>query len=234
VTRAGSRFAAILFDLDGVLVDAEIWWDEVRADFARMHGRPWMEDDRRAVMGANSRQWARTMRVRLDLAIEEVAIERAIVDAVVARYRAEGAPEIERGADVVRGLVGRWPLGLASSAHREVIDAALAGLGLADSFDVVVSSDEVAHGKPSPDVYRLAADRIGVPPEACLVIEDSLPGVRAAKAAGMTVVLIPNHAVPPADGATEAADVVLARLADLEVRVLDGAGEPAIARPRPG
>jgi HAD superfamily hydrolase (TIGR01509 family) len=214
--EAARRPAAVIFDLDGVIVDSEIWWDEVRARFAAERGRPWTEDDRAAVMGANSRQWSATMRRRLALDEPDTAIERAIVDGMIARYAAEGPPLIDGAADAVRRIAARWPAGVASSAHRAVIDAALDALELRDVLRTVVSSDEVAHGKPEPDVYLEAARRLGVPADECLVVEDSLNGVRAARAAGMTVVLVPNVTIPPAEGAREEADVVLERLADLD------------------
>jgi HAD superfamily hydrolase (TIGR01509 family) len=209
-------FAAVIFDLDGVLVDTEIWWDDVRREFAAAHGRPWTEADRAAVMGANSRQWSATMAARLDLDLDPAAIEREIVDAMVARWGSEPSPLIPGADAVVRRLAARFPLAVASSAHREVIDAALAATGLLASFGVIVSSDEVSHGKPAPDVYLEAARRLGLAPDRCLVIEDSLNGVLAGRAAGMTVVLVPNHSVPPAPGAREAASVVLDDLSALE------------------
>lgn len=163
-------------------------------------------------MGANSRAWSRTMRERLDLDLDDHSIERAIVDGVIARYRHEGAPGIDGAVDTVRRIAADRPVAVASSAHREVIDAALDATGLTDVFRVVVSSDEVDHGKPAPDVYLEAARRLGADPRACLVVEDSLNGVRAARAAGMTVVLVPNVSVAPAPGTHEAADLVLDRL----------------------
>jgi HAD superfamily hydrolase (TIGR01509 family) len=216
-----TRFACVIFDLDGVLVDSEIWWDEVRASFATAHGVTWTTADREAVMGANSAAWARIMRERLQLGMTEADIERAIVDGVVARYRAEGAPLIDGAVEAVRRIAVDRPVAVASSAHRAVIDAALEATGLTGTFAVVVSSDEVAHGKPAPDVYLETARRMDCDPARCLVVEDSMNGVRAAKAAGMTVVLVPNHSVPPAPGTSDLADVVLDRLADLVPSAVD-------------
>lgn len=148
-----SAFDAVIFDLDGVLVDSEIWWDQVRAELAGAHGRAWTLDDRRAVMGAKSPSWARIMRERLRLDLSEAEIESLVVGAMADRYRRLGAPAISGAADAVRRIAGSVPVALASSAHLQVIGAALAGIGLTDIFRVVVSSDEVPNGKPAPDVY---------------------------------------------------------------------------------
>lgn len=206
----------VIFDLDGVIVDSEIWWDEVRTAFAAAHDRTWTGADQAAVMGANSRGWSRIMRERLELDLPDAAIERAIVDGVVARFERDGAPRIDGAVEAVRRIAARRPVAIASSAHRRVIDAALEATGLAGTFAVVLSSDDVEHGKPAPDVYLEVARRLGVEPRRALVVEDSRNGVLAGKAAGMTVVLVPNHAVPPAPGAAEAADLVLDRLAALD------------------
>jgi HAD superfamily hydrolase (TIGR01509 family) len=197
-------------------VDSEIWWDDVRQAYAAAHDRSWGPNDQAAVMGANSAAWSRTMRQRLELDLDPAVIERAIVDGVVERYRREGPPSIPGAIEAVERIAADHPVAVASSAHREVIDAALEAIGLADRFTVVVSSDEVEHGKPAPDVYLETARRLGALPEACLVVEDSRNGVLAARAAGMTVVLVPNTSVPPAPGTHDLADVVLERLADLE------------------
>lgn len=199
-----------------MLVDSEIWWDEVRQAFAADHGRSWGPDDQAAVMGANSAAWARIMRERLALDLPDQVIERAIVVGVVDRYRKDGPPLIDGAVEAVERIAARHRVAVASSAHREVIDAALAAIGLGGRFGVVVSSDEVAYGKPAPDVYLEAARRLDATPGDCLVVEDSRNGVLAARAAGMTVVLVPNHSVPPAPGTEELADLVLERLADLD------------------
>ncbi|MDP9483619.1 MAG: HAD family phosphatase, partial [Chloroflexota bacterium] len=174
----GDPFEAVIFDLDGVLVDAEIWWDEVRIEFAHRHGRSWTKADRAAIMGANSRGWSTLMRERLDLPdVPRATIEAEVVAAMVERYRAEGAPRIEGAVETVRRVAAELPVAVASSGHPAVIAAALDSLGIADVFAAVVSSDEVPVGKPAPDVYLLAAARLAVPPERSLVVEDSLNGV---------------------------------------------------------
>jgi len=220
VTR---RIAAVIFDLDGVLVDTEIWWDEVRQAFAAAHGRSWTVEDRAQVMGANSRQWSRTMRERLNLDGSAEEIERDVVGAMVSRWRTDPSPLIAGADDVVRRLAAEYPLAVASSAHRDVIDASLAFTALRSFFRVVVSSDEVAHGKPAPDVYLEAARRLDVQPGQCIVVEDSLNGVLSGRAAGMTVVLVPNAMIPPAPGAREAANLVLDDLRQLDLRRIGSA-----------
>ncbi|HEY3523829.1 MAG TPA: HAD family phosphatase [Candidatus Limnocylindrales bacterium] len=212
-----NRIEGVVFDLDGVLVDSEIWWDDARRAWAAAHGRPWTEADRDAVMGANGREWSRTMQQRLGVEVEPAVIEAEVVAAVVARYGTEGAPRIPAADDAVRRIAARVPVAVASSAHRDVITSAIRGLGLADRFAAVVSSDEVARGKPAPDVYLEAARRLGLAPERLLVVEDSYNGVLAGRAAGMRVVLVPNATIPPAPGAVDAADAVLGSIGDLDL-----------------
>ena len=215
--REPRRFDAVLFDLDGVLVDSEPWWNEVRIAFAGAHGRTWTDDDHHAVMGANSRGWAITMRDRLQLdGMDLDAIQDAVVTGVVERYRTEPPPVIPGATAAVRRIAAQVPVAIASSAHPDVIAAAIDALGLRDVLGAIVSSDDVPHGKPAPDVYLAAAAQLGVEPARCLVVEDSVNGVRAGKAAGMFVVLVPNESVPPRPGTAALADLVIDRLADLD------------------
>ena len=224
-TRLERRPRAVIFDLDGVLVDAEVWWNEVRLAWTAAHDRRWTAADQAAVMGANSLGWGRIMRERLHLELSAQEIVDEIVEGMVERYAAEGAPRIEGADEAVRRLAAAGvPLALASSAHPAVIDAAMAALGIRDLLSVVVASDEVDHGKPAPDVYLLAARQLAVAPVDCLVVEDSLNGVLAGRAAGMAVALVPNAAVPPAPGAADAATIVLASLAELPALVVPPAG----------
>jgi HAD superfamily hydrolase (TIGR01509 family) len=211
------RFDAVLFDLDGVLVDSEPWWNDVRIAFAGAHGRRWTDDDHHAVMGANSRGWAITMRDRLELdGMDLDTIQDAVVAGVVERYRTEPPPVIPGATDAVRRIAAQVPVAIASSAHPDVIAAAIDALGLRDVLGAIVSSDDVPHGKPAPDVYLAAASQLGVEPVRCLVVEDSVNGVMAGKAAGMFVVLVPNESVPPRPGTADLADLVIERLGDLD------------------
>lgn len=216
------RFDAVLFDMDGVLVDSEHRWNDVRIAYAAAHGRPWGVDDQHAVMGANSIQWATTMRDRLGLRVPVDQILEEVVEGVVGQFQSGAVTVIPGAPGAVRRIAARWPVALASSSHAAVIAAALDLLGLEGVFGAVTSSDEVAHGKPEPDVYRLAAQRLGVVPERCLIVEDSTNGILAGKAAGAYVVLIPNPTVLPAQHAVEAADAVIERIGDLDPDGLPG------------
>ena len=211
-------FDAVLFDLDGVLVDTEPWWDEVRIRFAAAHGRRWTAADQAAVMGGNSLEWAAIMQSRLDLPHMTLGqIIDEVVAGVVGCYRDALEPPVIGDAPAhVRRIALERPVAIASSSHRAVLEAAVAALGLEGVLGAVVSSDDVPAGKPAPDVYLLAASVLGVPPARCLVVEDSVNGVRAGKAAGMTVVLVPNASVPPAGDARDLADAVVDSLALLE------------------
>jgi HAD superfamily hydrolase (TIGR01549 family) len=135
-------------------------------------------------------------------------------------YR-EGLPLVEGAVDAVRRIGAVWPLGLASSSNRPLIETVLEVTGLAPLFQATVSSEEVARGKPAPDVYLEAARRLGVDPTRCAAVEDSHSGIRSARTAGMRVVAIPNPSYPPGDDALAEADVVLGSIAELVPGVID-------------
>jgi HAD superfamily hydrolase (TIGR01509 family) len=211
---------AVVFDLDGVLVQTEELWDEVREQFARERGGRYDPEAQRAMMGMSSLEWSRFMNEELGVPEPPERISAGVVRRMEARYR-ERLPLIGGAREAVERLAARWPLGLASSSNRPLIDAVLELSGLARFFAATVSSEEVARGKPAPDVYVEAARRLEVDPSRCAAVEDSHSGIRSARAAGMRVVAIPNASFPPDEEALAEADVVLGSLAELRPEVVD-------------
>jgi len=199
---------AVIFDLDGVLIDSEHVWDEVREQLARERGGRWHDRAQADMMGMSSVEWSRYMHDVIGLAESPEEISTEVVRRMQERY-AHDLPLIDGAVEAVRRLGGSFRLALASSSNRPIIDAVLAQAGLADAFEATVSSEEVARGKPAPDVFIEAARRLGVAPERCAAIEDSGNGIRAAHAAGMRVVAIPNRRYPPRVDTVALAEVVL-------------------------
>jgi HAD superfamily hydrolase (TIGR01509 family) len=213
---------AVVFDLDGLLLDSEQVWDEVREAFTREHGGRWHEQAQADMMGMSSTEWSRYMHDELGMPEPPEELNRLVVERMEERYR-ERLPLIEGAVEAVRRIGERWPLGLASSSNRPLIDLALEHMGVADLFKVTVSSEEVGRGKPAPDVYLEAAPMLGVRPEKVVAIEDSANGIRAAKAAGMWVIAIPNPHFPPPDDVLAQADLVLESLAELTPDAVESA-----------
>jgi HAD superfamily hydrolase (TIGR01509 family) len=213
---------AVVFDLDGLLLDTEQVWDEVREALTRERGGRWHDRAQADMMGMSSTEWSAYMHDELGLAEPPEELNRLVVSRMQERYR-ERLPLIDGAVDAVRRIGEQWPLGLASSSNRELIDLALELMGVADLFHVTVSSEAVERGKPAPDVYLEAARRLGVAPEQAVAIEDSGAGIGAAKAAGMRVIVVPNPHFPPPDDALERADVVLESLAELTPAAVESA-----------
>ena len=213
---------AVIFDLDGVLVDSEQVWDEVRERLADERGGRWHPRAQRDMMGMSSIEWSRYMSDELGVPLSPQEVSAEVVRRVEERYRRE-LPLLPGAVDAVRRLAARWPLGLASSSNRPIIDLVLELAGIAELFPVTVSSEEVDKGKPAPDVYLEAASRLGVEPGRTAAIEDSTNGLLAARAAGLGVIAIPNHAFPPDAEALEVADVTLDSLDALSPDAIDDA-----------
>jgi len=211
---------AVVFDLDGVLLDSEQLWDETREQLAKERGGRWHDRAQRDMMGMSSREWSRYMHETIGLPESPEDINREVVERLAAAYR-EQLPVIPGAREAVERLAARWPLGLASSSNRELIDLALELLGVRRLFKATVSSEEVARGKPAPDVYLEAARRLGVDPAHTAAIEDSHNGILAAKAAGMRVIAIPNRHFPPDERALEQADLVLDSPAGLTAEAVE-------------
>jgi HAD superfamily hydrolase (TIGR01509 family) len=211
---------AVVFDMDGVLIQSEEVWDEVRKAYVRERGGRYDAEIQRAMMGMSSTEWALYLHDAAGVADEPEEINAEVVRRMLAAYR-DHLPLIDGAVDAVRRLGARYPLALASSSNRPLIDAALDAAGLTTSFRVTVSSEEVARGKPAPDVYLEAARRLGVDPHACVAIEDSHGGIRSAKAADMRVIAFPNPTYAPDEAALALADAVVRSLDELTPALVD-------------
>ncbi len=211
---------AVFFDQDGVLIDSEGAWDASRRAIVDEHGGHWEDGATRAMMGMSAPEWSRYVRDELGVSLEPEEISDRVVARLLAGYE-RSLPLLPGAVEAVRRVAARWPVGLASSANREVIDAVLAASGLAGVFGATVSGEEVARGKPAPDIYLEAARRLGVDPGRSAAVEDSSNGLRAAAAAGMLVVALPNREFPPEGDALELAAVVLESLDQLSPALFD-------------
>ena len=205
---------AVVFDLDGVLIESEEVWDEVRTAYVRERGGRYDAKVQRGMMGMSSTEWSRYLHDSAGVADEPQAINDEVVRRMLSAYR-EHLPLLPGAAEAVRRLAARFPLGLASSSNRALIDTVLEVSGLAPFFAATVSSEEVARGKPAPDVYLEAARRLGVDPTRCAAVEDSHGGIGSAKAAGMRVIAIPNRSYPPDEESLGLADVTIGSLDEL-------------------
>jgi HAD superfamily hydrolase (TIGR01509 family) len=206
--------AAVIFDLDGVLMDSEQRWNAAKEALVSETGGRWRDDAPTVMMGMSSPEWAAYLRDALGVPMDVESISREVVRRMEEDYR-EALPLLPGAADAVRSLAGRWPLGLASSSNREIIDLVLELADFGDAFRVTVSSEEVDRGKPAPDVYLEAARRLAVEPDRCVAIEDSSNGIRAADAAGMTVIAVPNEHYPPASDALSLAAAAVPVVGDV-------------------
>jgi HAD superfamily hydrolase (TIGR01509 family) len=205
---------AVVFDLDGVLLDTEELWDEARRRLAEKRGVDWPDDAQRAMMGMSSPEWSQYMHDVVGLAEPPEEISTEVVRRLEGLYR-ERLPLVPGALEAVRRIGANWPLGIASSSNRPLIDLFLELTGTGELFRATVSSEEVERGKPAADVYLEAARRLGADPARCAAIEDSENGIRSASAAGLRVVAIPNRVFPPNEEALLLADTVLGSLEEL-------------------
>jgi HAD superfamily hydrolase (TIGR01509 family) len=213
---------AVIFDLDGVLLDSESAWLAVKRDVVEEWGGRWKEEATRAMLGMSAPEWSAYMRD--DLGVERAAeeIDAEVVKRLLVGYRTR-LPLLPGAVEAVERLAERWPLGLASSSNLEVIEVVMEDGGLGRHFRTWVSSEEVARGKPAPDVFLEAARRLEVDPAACAAVEDSHNGILAADAAGMAVLALPNHEFAPGEEALATARRVLRSLDELTVEAVEAA-----------
>jgi HAD superfamily hydrolase (TIGR01509 family) len=212
--------AAVVFDMDGVLIDSERAWADARRQLARETGGSWSPGTQERMMGMSSPEWSRFMRDEVGVPMEPADISKAVVERLEGLYR-ERLPLLAHAREAVERLAEHWPLAVASSSNRPLIDLVLELAGLTSCFRATVSSEEVARGKPAPDVYLAAARRLGADPRGCAAVEDSTNGILAAAAAGMRVIAIPRPDYPPDAEALSRAAAVLDSLAELTPRVIE-------------
>jgi HAD superfamily hydrolase (TIGR01509 family) len=205
---------AVVFDMDGVLIDSEPVWERVRRKFVAERGGRWADDAQDRMMGMSTAEWSAYLSEDFGLRLPAPQVAEHVIAAMAAEYQAH-LPLLPGAVDAVRGLSARWPLAVASSAPRSLIDAVLDASGLRPAFAAAVSSEEVARGKPAPDVYLEATARLGLPPAACAAVEDSSNGLRSAVAAGLAVIAVPRPEYPPAADALDQARLVLDSLTEL-------------------
>jgi HAD superfamily hydrolase (TIGR01509 family) len=205
---------AVVFDLDGVLVDSEPVWEQVRRQVVAEHGGHWAPDAQRRLMGMSTGEWARYLGEDQGVGLPPEQIAALVIERMAARYT-EHLPLMPGAVEAVRRLAARWPLGLASSSPPSLIETVLDAASLRSSFQTTMSTEQVSRGKPAPDIYLAVTARLGHPPERCAAIEDSSNGLRSAAAAGLHVIAIPHPRYPPDPAALEDAGVVLTSLAEL-------------------
>jgi HAD superfamily hydrolase (TIGR01509 family) len=205
---------AVVFDMDGVLVDSEPVWERVRRAFTASHGGRWAPDAQDRMMGMSTGEWSAYMSEDFGIPLPPAEVAAQVVAAMKEEYRTH-LPLLPGAVEAVRALAARWPLAVASSAPKSLIEAVLDASGMRPAFAAAASSEEVPRGKPAPDVYLSAAARLGTPAASCAAIEDSSNGLRSAAAAGCTVIAVPRPEYPPAADALGLARVVLDSLTNL-------------------
>lgn len=211
---------AVVFDLDGVLIDTEEVWEQVRRAYVAEAGREFLPHTQQAMMGMSTGEWSRHLSVDVGVGRTPEVVAAEVLERMASRYR-EALPLIPGGVEAVRRLGERFPLALASSSARILIDQVLETAGLTDAFRVTFSTEQVPRGKPAPDVYLTAVQHLGLAPEVCAAVEDSSNGLRAAAAAGLAVIAVPHATYPPAPDALAVADLVLGSLDELTVEAVE-------------
>ena len=206
---------AVIFDLDGVLIDSEPVWEQVRRGYVAEHGGTWQPDTQSRLMGMSTDEWARYL-TELGVRRPADAVAEEVVAEMARRYD-EALPLMPGAVEAVRRMAGYWRLGLASSSPSSLIARVLEDAGLTGVFEVALSTEDVGRGKPDPDVYLTVAQRMRLAPDLCAAVEDSSNGLRSAAAAGMAVVAVPHPAYPPQPDAVALARLTVANLAELTV-----------------
>ena len=215
---------AVVFDLDGVLIDSEPVWEQVRREVVASHGGHWAPDAQDRLMGMSTGEWSRYLSADLGVGLPPEQVASLVIDRMAERYR-QHLPLMPGAVEAVRSLAGRWPLGLASSSPPSLIETVLDAASLREFFVTAMSTEQVAHGKPAPDIYLAVTGRLGQPPAECAAVEDSSNGLRSAAAAGCQVIAVPHPRYPPSPDALNEARLVLRSLTELTPDAVAALGE---------
>ncbi|MGP8001637.1 MAG: HAD family hydrolase [Streptosporangiaceae bacterium] len=210
---------AVIFDLDGVLIDSEPVWEEVRRQVVAEFGGQWAADTQQRLMGMSTGEWASYLSRGLGVQLPPDQVATVVTSRMAARYRAH-LPLLPGAVQAVERLSAHWPLGLASSAPLSLIDTVLNASALRPYFAVAMSTEQVKAGKPAPDIYLAVAAKLGQPAARCAAVEDSANGLRSAASAGCQVIAVPRPRYPPGDEALGLAGVVLGSLTELTAEVV--------------
>jgi len=214
-----SGIQAVVFDLDGVIIDTEEVWEEVRRAYVAEHGKQFLPDSQQQMMGMSTPEWSRHLAEDVGVGLPSEQLASEVLGRMAERYRAD-LPLIPGSVDAVKRIAAAYPVALASSSARILIDQVLDTAGLTEVFRVTLSTEEVPRGKPAPDVYQAAVSRLGLTSSVCAAVEDSSNGLRSASAAGLAVVCVPHGVYPPAADALAMADLVIDSLDELTVEAI--------------
>ncbi len=214
---------AVIFDMDGLLVDSEVVWNRARLAMAAEAGKEWTLEDHKAVMGVSTQRWVDYMIQRMELTLSPQEVEASMIARMADMYHA-GIPYFPGAVEAVHLAAGHFPTALASGSHRALIDIVTADAAMRGQFRVILSADEIGTSKPAPDVYLVAAERLGVRPESCVCLEDSANGILAGVRAGMKVIAVPDPRWPPPPDKLNQAHRVLPALTEFSLTLLDQLG----------
>ena len=215
---------AVVFDMDGLLVDSEPVWDSARKSMADEAGAPWTPADHKAVMGVSTEEWADYMIEHLELTLTPQEVVDAVIGRMTEMYRA-GVPYFPGAIEMVDRAAASFRTGLASGSHPALIEIVTADAPMQGKFEVIVAADDVGRGKPAPDVYLAAAERLGVDPADCVCLEDSGNGILSGATAGMRVIAVPDPRFPPSAEKLARADLVVSSLAEVTLERIEELGK---------
>jgi len=216
------KIEAVIFDMDGLLIDSEPAWDKARAELAAQYGKPWTTADHHNVMGVSTLEWTEYMINHFEATMPPEEMQKLVIDQMAAMYN-DQIPFFRGAVELVQSVAAKYPTGLASGSPRQLIDIVTSYSGFDDCFQVILSADEIGKGKPAPDVYLATAERMGVDPAKCACLEDSGYGILSGKAAGMMVIAVPDERFPPAAEMVAQADIVLGSLEEFSLDLLETA-----------